>query len=57
MTTAKNSQNRPMQPLLTAPRRAAEIDRQADYLLSVGRYIQAERLANMAAEMRQAPSL
>jgi hypothetical protein len=32
---------------------AAEVDRHADYLLSVGRSVQAERLANLAAEMRQ----
>jgi hypothetical protein len=35
-------------------RKAADIDRQADQLLSVGRHIQAERLAHLAADLRQA---
>jgi hypothetical protein len=56
MNTSENSRNRPTPPVVTAPRRAAEIDRQADYLLSVGRYIQAERLAHVAADLRQAVS-
>jgi hypothetical protein len=33
--------------------RAAHIDRQADQMLAVGRHIQAERLAHLAADLRQ----
>jgi|HubBroStandDraft_5_1064220.scaffolds.fasta_scaffold500621_2 hypothetical protein len=37
-----------------ANRDAAAIDRQADFLLSEGRFVQAERLAHLAADLRQA---
>jgi hypothetical protein len=35
-------------------RQAADIDRQADQLLAVGRHLQAERLAHLAADLRRA---
>jgi hypothetical protein len=34
-------------------RHAADIDRQADQMLAVGRHTQAERLAHLAADLRQ----
>lgn len=37
-----------------AQRRAASLDRQADLLLSIGRHLQAERLAFRAASIREA---
>lgn len=42
------------QAIAAALRFAADIDRRADHLLSVGRHAQAERLAHQAADLRQA---
>jgi hypothetical protein len=38
--------------LALAARRAAQLDRVADLLLSIGRHMQAERLSHRAAELR-----
>jgi len=52
-STASNTATAAAQRAIAfAQRRAAEIDRTADLLLSIGRHIQAERLANLAAELR-----
>jgi len=43
-----------VQPASLLAQRAAEIDRRADHLLALGRHIQAERLAHLAADLREA---
>lgn len=37
----------------TAIRRAQQLDRQADLLLSLGKHLQAERLAHLALTLRE----
>jgi hypothetical protein len=50
----QSTATRPRNADVITLRQAADLDRQADMLLSVGRWTQAEMLAHIAADLRQA---